>query len=127
MQKRILIILSASGIGLIVGFLAGQYGGSQESQKVEARQEVKAKTVTRIVERPSGERITEITEVRSEKLELKAEKKVSKPDWILGATYALYPEPIYGVQGSMRVLGPIFVGGYIRTDSEAGIILQVEF
>lgn len=50
-----------------------------------------------------------------------------KPDYLVGVLVETdYSKPIYGVSIDRRILGPIFLGAYGKTDKQVGLSLKME-
>jgi hypothetical protein len=115
------------------------------------KETVKRKTKTVIKEYPDGRKITEIYEVTEdtifvetqeivdlrkqiEDLKKQNESKIiisQKPQWkfqgLAGVEITRPTKPIYGLGVERRIIGPIFMGVYGKSNSEAGVSLSLEF
>ncbi len=49
----------------------------------------------------------------------------SQPDWFIAASSSI--NEIYGLSVSRRILGPIYIGVYGRTDKEVGLNVGMQF
>lgn len=146
MNDYLKLALAALLIGGL-GYAAGRY---VQPAKVEIKKEVEVKevevtrknivTVTHEEKRPDG---TVITDSRTEdksteatRTDTKSKESTTitnvKPQWkVSGGAGVKYNEislqPVYTVGVERRILGPIFVGAYGRTDKEVGLSVSVEF
>jgi ribosomal protein S7 len=94
-----------------------------------------------VTEYPDGRKTTEtyivddsvvfVDKDVEKQVEIVKEKKVenAKPQWNAKVSTSLYPNfnSIYQVDVNRRILGPIFLGVYGRTDKEFGIGVGFEF
>lgn len=109
------------------GFLAGwlmctkyQKPGTEVGETV-----YKERTVTKIIERKDGSKETTIVENKDGKSSYSI---VLKKDWSIGVATSLTEKaPVYSLMVDRRILGDLFVGAYLRTDSEAGAYLKISF
>lgn len=131
---------------LVIGYAAGRY---VQPAKVVTKTETVTKTntvvqehvhtVVQTVVKPNGEKvITKTTDNNSvEKNNTSSDSSAStvttysKPQWraqgLVGLSTINLSSSIYGVGVERRILGPIFVGAYGKTNSEAGLSLSLEF
>lgn len=127
MKSKLTILLILVGCS----FAGGLYLGKQDKPKIETKEVVKyqerVRTRTIIKERPDGSKETTIIENRNTKGKRTATKKVSKPDWSVGISSTIKKSPIYGAHVSRRILGDIWLGGYVRSDKEFGVNLRFDF
>lgn len=123
-------------IGAVAGAATYGYfkpGKNTTSQAAEAVTKYQIVTQERVVERPGGVReiirtVTDST-VKAEKSTASSSTVVAK-NWNLGLSAGTRPwdwQPQYAIQLQRRVLGPVFLGAYGRTDGEIGALLSVEF
>lgn len=141
--KIALGVLVAAGLG----YAFGRYA---QPAKVEIKKEVQIKevevtkknvvVVTHEEKRPDG---TVVTDTRTVDTSTEASTKNSsskestvitnaKPQWKIGGGAGIkYNEvnlqPVYTLSAERRILGPIFVGAYGRTDKEVGLSVSIEF
>ena len=121
--KSNLIYVSA---GILVGVALTLYMREPEYIKVDKIHN-RDRVITKIVERPDGSKTTEIIK-DSSKTEIHREVKSLKKDWTVGVISSVTgPVPAYGVMVSRRIIGDIFVGGYVKTDLEAGLTITYTF
>lgn len=116
-------------VGAAIGFgLSSLIPGREEIKEVTKYQD-RVRVVKQIVERPDGTR--ETTETTERDTTLDQSKQVSKkvPDWSVGVGASLPkgPSPIYTLQVQRRILGSIYAGAYVRTDSELGVLVSFQF
>lgn len=133
MKKRTIVILSS--VVMALAFAAGY----QMAPKAEVKTEIvevekvreKVKTVTVVVEKPGGEKITTIKEDRSTDTDTGRETKIDitrkSSEWLIGMSYTPEKTPVYGAHVQRRVFGNIFLGGFINSKSEYGILATFEF
>lgn len=98
--------------------------------KIVTEVEDRVRVVTKIKERPDGDKETII--IRDEKTNTTkraVHEKVVRvdPKWRIGVQYSNPPDPIYGITIERYVLGNLSVGGFIRTNREVGLSLSVSF
>lgn len=141
--KVALGVLLAAGLG----YAFGRYA---QPAKVEIKKEVQIKevevtrknvvTVTREEKRPDGTVIidTRTVDTSTEAVNRTSKEKEStvvtslKPQWRVGGGVGMKYnevklEPVYTLGVERRILGPVFVGAYGRTDKEVGLTVSVEF
>lgn len=124
----------------IAGLVVGGILAHKLFPRIETQVKVETRTVTeyktRIVERwtkdPNGNETHERTEESSGTTasESTSTKSVAKHNWNLGVQAGLTTDMNgvkYGLRAERRIIGPIFAGGYITTNKEAGISLGMEF
>lgn len=130
---------------LLYGAVAGLIIGGVAVWKLFPRHEVQIKTETktvteyktRIIERwtkaPDGTETHDRTEESdgTTVIDAKKDKKIAKKhNWNLGLQAGLTTDlngVKYGIRAERRIIGPVFLGGYITTNKEAGISLGMEF
>jgi len=126
--KSILFTLVAFVAGGAVAKLAWPTIRTKEVQTEVVRNDVR--TVVRTVTRPDGSK--EIVRETTDKSARTATstKTVAAPQWVAGLGIGVKPldlKPVYSGVVLYRVAGPVLLGGYVRTDAELGLQLQVEF
>jgi hypothetical protein len=133
-QKTHIVIFVAS-------FAAGVFTCSKLFPRIETQIKLQekevvrtdVKTVTRTVERPDGtkETVTETTDKSVAKSDKNASiTKFAKPQWLVGISAKSELDelqPVYELQVSRRIIGPLFAGVTANTSGEIGILLQGEF
>lgn len=127
--------LAALIIGLVVGAFA-----MQKLCKPSIRTEVKTNVVTqtRIVHQkhtivlPNG--TTETTETTTDNSvrtlqQSEVTLKLERANYLVGLSAGTKIDfmPRYGASVQLRVLGPVYVGLYGRTDGEFGLLMSMEF
>jgi len=135
---------------LVVGLLGYATGRYLQPAKIEIKKEEIIKTVEvvkkdvvireRIVKGPDGtettERVIEDKSTSTAKKESETRESTvvtnKKPDWRAAAMAGLdlsKMQPLYGGQVERRVLGPIFVSGYVLTGPSTivGVTAGIEF
>lgn len=129
-------ILYSLSIGAIIGALIIWYAFPRVETQVKIETKVVTEYKTRIVERwtkdQNGNETHDRTEESSgtEASESTLTKSVAKHNWNLGVQAGLTTDMNgvkYGVRAERRIVGPMFLGGYITTNKEAGISLGMEF
>lgn len=141
--KIALGVLVAAGLG----YAFGRYA---QPAKIEIKKELQVKeievtkknvvVVTHEEKRPDG---TVITDTRTVDTSTEATNRNStskestvvtnlKPQWKVGGAAGVKynevrMEAVYTIGVERRILGPIFVGAYGRTDKEVGLSVSVEF
>jgi len=115
------------------------------------KESVKRKTKTIIKEYPDGQKITEIYEVTEDTIFIETQEIVDlrkqiedlkkqnetkiiisqKSQWkfqgLVGTEIRRPTEPIYGLGVERRIIGPIFIGIYGKSNTEAGVSVSLEF
>jgi type II secretory pathway pseudopilin PulG len=131
---------------LVVGYGLGRYvqpakvvTKTQTVTQVVTQIQEHVHTVTHTVVQPNGIKdITTVTDNNSTENKDSDTKSssstittYSKPQWraqgLAGLNLSNVSTPIYGLGVERRILGPIFVGAYGKTNSEAGLSLSLEF
>jgi hypothetical protein len=96
-------------------------------------------TVTHTVVQPNGEKDTTTTTSNESIIDDQTSTKTNsstvttynKPQWkvqgLAGLSLNSLSTPIYGIGVERRILGPVFVGAYGKSNSEAGLSLSLEF
>lgn len=113
----------------------------KEVIKEVVKENIKKNTQTKTVEtwHPDGTHTIETYVLNQDTIviekELVAEKEIrkeiekiiesQKPNWILGVTYGNRQD--YGATVDRRILGPVFLGAYAKSDRDIGIALKMEF
>lgn len=113
-------------IGAVVGALLMQQwvrkNQTEQSEKIISRTDV----VTRIIERPNGDKETVIVDRSVTKSEAKL--IVPKPSLLVAATAQLVDkQAVYGIQVSKQVMGPVTVGASLDQKGHAGILVGWAF
>lgn len=118
--------LNKLGAIFLVGVLAGWLlvvkfydKRSNETQIV-----TKDRIVTKIVERKDGSKETVIVEDRSKKESIRTAKI---PQWSVGVSKTLSSGNVWSIQADRRILGNIFLGGFVTTDKSFGALIRYEF
>ena len=132
MKQRIKygFILCICGIG---GYLLGNMDSSNVIKKEQVIKEViKYKTVDRIITKPDGTRIVEIIKEidKSNEQSTKIKRAVSKHTLVSlsgGCHSIIRCTPTYGISLSKRILLGAYMGVYVRTDKEFGLVLSYSF
>jgi hypothetical protein len=129
--------ITTAVIALILGAVAGF--SLRKPQIVTKTKEIikykkQQRIVTRIVERPNGEKVT-IIDSRTQ--EASVSDKRSSQKVVRGAGYILSlsatpllkngTKPIYGVGLQKRLLGGLSGGLYVRSNKEVGILISYSF
>lgn len=107
-----------------------------EVKTVETTKEViknDVQTVIKTVTHPGGE-TESTTTITDHTQRTDTSKKLTQinttKDWLVSASYSTSIhtlEPIYGIQATRRVLGPVYIGALLNTKSEVGLSLGFEF
>lgn len=91
------------------------------------------KTVTKTKTAPDGttetvvETIDRSTRISDSSLQL---EKAPRHSYLLGFTIGSKirnVDPVYGLWGSARMIGPVFAGAYVKMNGELGVIAAFEF
>lgn len=124
------LILSSFLAGLVAGAVAIWYFYPAPEQQTRTITQNDVRTITRTVYKVDGSKTVYQETIDRSKQQTES-KKTAKPKYVLGITAGNRLEklnqPIYGLQGSVRVLGPVFAGAYGRTDGEFGALVQLQF
>lgn len=104
---------------------------SVTTNKDEVSLKTKNKSKTEIIEtikKPDGEIITRrIIKKEKNKSSFKQITQVKK-DWFIGvSSTVLSPEPTYSISVDRRIVGDVYIGGYVTTKKEVGISIKVSF
>lgn len=122
--KQKLLFSTISGIAL--GVVLTLYYLKPETIKVTKTQETE-RVFTRIVERPDGSKVTEITKATNKKKEAST-VSTRKNDYIVGVSSSLNNAvPVQSLYLQRRIILDLYAGVYIRTDSEIGFIISYSF
>lgn len=131
MKKYTIYILLAVGI-----FLAGVFTGSKAVppktitvEKEVVKTQIDTKTVIKRVKTPDGTVTTEISKEDKSKIESDKSKKVeisNVKQW-RASIYTTLKTDQYGIMLERRLIGPVFVGGWITTEKVGGISVGLEF
>lgn len=142
MKKEIIIgvVLLAAGYGL------GRYvqpakvvTKTEVVTKVETQIQEHVHTITRTITDPNGHSETVTVTDNNTNTHSNSESDstsstvttYNKPQWkaqgLVGLNIHDLSSPVYGVGVERRILGPIFVGAYGKTNSEAGLSVSLEF
>lgn len=113
----------------------------KEVIKEVVKENIKKNTQTKTVEtwHPDGRHTIETYVLNQDTIviekELVAEKEIKKeiekiidnkkPDWMLGLTYGNRDD--YGATIDRRILGPVFLGAYAKSDRDIGVAVKLEF
>ena len=128
---------------LSVAALAYATGRYFQPAKIEIKEVVKeievikkdVRTVIREVVKTDGskETVTVIEDKSKETSKKESSKETiitnAKPQWrVQGlADLTTLASPVYGVGIERRILGPIFVGGFVKANREYGVSVSLEF
>ena len=126
MQTKSKIIIGA--LLIVTGAATTYYSNSVK--KETKLFETSNTEINEVITKPSGEiikrQIRKITTKRKEK------RKIASPksrNWILGISSSVpYNDtPKYTLKVDRRILGNMYLGGYIRTDKELGLSISLSF
>ena len=137
MQAKYVAVLCLLSAVLAAG-LTRQYASREVIQtKIVDHIVVKDKivTVTKQITRPDGTSETDstttsdITKIDDRQTRILDTKASSAPNWFISAGLAtgVGLQPVYSVQASRRLLGPMFVGVSAASDAKVGISIGFEF
>lgn len=116
MSLKVVAILCV--VSMIIGAIVTKMYSSTE------KEEVKDKIVTVIKEHKNSDGSSD-TETRTvENKKDTTTTNVIPSSWL--AT-GLYDFKSYGVQVQRRILGPVWAGGYVKTNGEFGLAVSIEF
>jgi len=118
-------------LAYLIGYVIGTKKTGSTHQIVSNDQKTE-KIEERIVKKVGGSEVTYRTIIKNHNSTKVDTKKANKnKDWLLQLTGApprvLGGEPILGLGVSYKILPMAFVGAYMRTDKEVGLMVTVEF
>lgn len=120
--NKICLAVTVAAFGL--GYATHKY--YKPPQASTAQTQTRTRTITRIVERNGvKETIIESTDNST-----KTVQKTAKPQWLVGAgaSYSFADlKPVYEIQASRRILGPVFIGLKADTNATIGLTAIMEF
>lgn len=132
--RTVFLLCLISGVGSAVA--TRYYFPQVQVKTVETTKEVvrtDIKTVVHTVTASDGTTdTTTVTEDHSIKRDSNNKTAVAnkQPQWHISGTvqsnYKLVP-PIYGIAVNRRILGPIYLGALLNTNSEVGLSIGLEF
>lgn len=132
-------IALSSLVFVLVGYGIGRYAQPAsivEVEKIVTKDQVKTETIVKEITKPDGTKIKVITDKKEVKKEVDSDKsKVvlkNDPKWMVSAMVGKDTsfETTVGIKIDRRVLGNIFVGGYLiptGTKAQAGVSVGYEF
>ena len=146
--QKILALLMLCGVSFGLGrYMTPEHVEYREVEVVKevikevVKENIKKNTQTKTVETwyPDGRHTIETYILNQDTIiiekELLAEKEIKKeiekiidnkkPNWLVGVSYGNRQD--YGITVDRRVLGPIFLGAYAKTDKDLGIAVKMEF
>lgn len=130
------IILLCLGVSMASIIITRYYFPQVQTKTVEVTKEVihnDVQTVTHTVTSPNGTTDTTVTTV-DHSTHVETNNKISivskQPNWLISgsaATDFTGLKPIYGLQASRRILGPVYLGALLNTNHEVGLSIGFEF
>lgn len=125
-MNKYLIVLVIWCISLVGAFFYGKKASTPSPGQVSQQETSKNKEViTEIIEKP-GEKRTIIKEVEVSKVKTNTEIRIEKSNWYISASKSLKENEII-LNVNRRIIGNVFMGGYISNNKDIGITVGVEF
>lgn len=126
-QKAILLVLA-----IIISFAFGRYSVKQIDKVEDVEEHKDTRIVTVIIEKPSGEKVTTVTEETNTDTTIHTDLKINKRSTfnvsgLIGTDAFHNFQPIYGISVSKELIGPITIGAYGMTNGIVGLSVGINF